>query len=170
MIAYIEKSALRQIANMFTLIIKKRTQSGLDKDGAPFKPYSTKPFKMPSGAATKRAKRELMNKGELSYFKTQGGKLWIVVRSGYLGYKKAVYSKTGFTGAPNLMMTGQMMGAFAPIVYSDTGFTLGFTRSEEAQKAFWNQQMGRDFLGMTEKELQSPEIIELLQKSIRFKE
>lgn len=169
MIAYIDKGALRNIANRFAYIIAKRTEDGLDKNGMPFKPYSTKPFKMPSGAATKKAKMNLLSKGELKYFKTKGGKLWIVVTSGYLGYKMANYTKTSFDGKPNLMMTGQMMAAFMPILFSDAGFSLGFSRPEEAQKMLWNIQKGRDILGMTDKDLQDPELLTMIASSIKFK-
>lgn len=131
--------------------IRKRTQEGRDKDGKPFKPYSTRYFAMPSGATTQAALKRLESAGNLFWYK-KGKSEWVVIKGGYKALKAAW--KPQFGGTVNLTLTGQMMKDLSVIALPKDGIQIGFNREENAEKALWNIDRGRDFLGMEDKELE----------------
>jgi len=131
--------------------IRKRTLEGKDKDGKPFKEYSTRHFAMPSGATTKAALNRLESAGKLFWFK-KGESEWVVIEGGYKALKAAW--KPQFGGTVNLTLTGQMMKDLSVIELSSDVITIGFNKEENAEKALWNIDRGRDFLGIEDKELE----------------
>jgi len=95
--------------------------------------------------------------------------LWVVVKGGYLSLKKAIYKQTEYKGDVNLWQTGAMMRALTVVKSTNNEITIGFTRSEEAQKALWNKEMGREFMGLTDEELKDPEFVGLLWLALRLR-
>jgi len=140
--------------------IKDRTLKGLDKNENPFKAYSTKPFSIPASAVPKYAIATLKKNKQLQYF-VKNKVRYVVIKSGYLHYKKLLFSKTSYDGTVNLTLTGSMLRSFQLQNYSVKEITLGFTRPEAVKIYYFNVLKGRDFLGITEKAL-----YELFQKSI----
>lgn len=159
-IVYSNKS-LRAIGARIVEIIFDRTAEGLDANGKPFNPYSTRPFKMPAGAIGKGVRKILIKDGKLHYFKNNKA-LWVVILGGYMELKRAMFRKTSWDGKPNLMATGKMLRAMKVVKVGNNRITIGFTRTEEAEKAGWNAERGREFLGITDKEWQTdPKLQEL---------
>lgn len=148
-------SILQRIGTKLVTIIVKRTTEGKDRYGKPFTPYSKRPFAMPSGATTKRAIALLKKSKGVSWFTTATGAKWIVVHGGYAALKNAVFAKAGGAGAVNLTLTGKMLRSVNVIeVDSATNrVRIGFTRTEDAEKAYWNKERGRDFLGVLPEEI-----------------
>lgn len=131
--------------------IRKRTLEGKDKDGKPFKGYSTRPFAMPAGAATKGAISRLESSGGLTWF-SSGKSKWILIKGGYRAYKAVRKPQDG--GVVNLTLSGQMMKDLGVIALPTDGITIGFNRKENAEKALWNIERGRDFLGVEDSVLE----------------
>lgn len=165
----INPGTLKKIGMVIIANIQKRTESGIDADGKPFKAYSTKTFAMPSGAITKRAQKILVKDGNLQYFNTKGGSLWAVIIGGYAVLKKAVYAKTSSNGTVNLMATGAMMRSLRVQSTGNNSITLGFANTESANKAYYNKVMGREFLGLSPDDLNDSDIKRMLASGIIFK-
>jgi len=163
----VSAGAMLKAGRALVKVIRARTLSGLDKHGREFKPYSTKTFAMPAGGATKRARQILVKDGAIQYFTTGSGSLWMLV-NGYLALKRATYKKTGWNGQVNLTMTGQMLGSMTVIEQGDNTVTIGFNRTEDALKAFWNIEKGRDFFGLSDEELRNPVIADILKSGIKL--
>lgn len=130
--------------------IRERTLEGKDKDGKPFKQYSTISFAMPSGAMTQVALKALEKGGNLTWFTTKSGSEWVIVKGGYKKYKEVAKPKSKNV---NLSFKGTMLADLTLINVKDDSISIGFNRSEEAQKAVWNIERGRDFFGIEENEL-----------------
>lgn len=152
---------INKIALHCLKLINDRTLKGIDKDGEPFKAYSNKPFKMPFSRGTKRALDDLIKRGEAQVIK-QNGVVYVIVKTGYLGYKKAYMQKTSYDGTVNMTLTGEMMRNFTVIETNDNSFTLGFTDTEMAQRAVYNQQKGRDFIGLSNADLNDLKFLGLI--------
>lgn len=166
-----DPQALKRLGFIIVARIKRRTEEeNVDRYGKPFKPYSARPFAMPSGATTKRARAVLYKDGGIQYFRSPASeKLWIVVLGGYRALKDAEFAKAGGAGNVNLSRTGSMLRSLTVTgVNAETGtITIGFSRVDAAQKAKWNIDKGRDFLGITDDELaSSAEFVNLLASSI----
>ena len=161
---------LRAVGARITEIILDRTAEGFDANNKPFDDYSTRPFKMPSGAITKGNRKVLLKDGKLHYFKTKTGALWVVIEGGYVALKKVMFRKTSYGGTVNLMATGKMLRAvkIVQVVNTKTGgrIQIGFTRAEEAEKAKWNAEKGREFLGITDEELYNDKQLDEILKEI----
>jgi hypothetical protein len=161
----ISQEGLLRFGNRALQIIQERTERGEGLDGK-FAGYSTNPLAVPSGIATKRARKALEGAGKLKYFK-RSGKLWMVVDGGYAELKKAIYKAAkAYTGTPNLQLTGQMMGSLQAKLSGENAVTLTFDNQEAARKAFYHNVSGagkrkvlRRFLGLTEKEVQDPALL-----------
>jgi hypothetical protein len=144
-------TGLTKLGNQIITIIRKRTLAGLDVNLKKFKPYSTKWFNMPSGSATKKAKEALLRQDNLMYFRTKKGKLWISV-NGYLNFKKANFGGN-YDGKVNLSFTGNMLNGLSVLQVGNNEIIIGFKRQEEAEKAIWNRNSGREFLGLHIREI-----------------
>lgn len=153
----LSEADLRAVGLLGIQIITERTARGIDADGEPFKPYSAKPFAMPAGAVTQRARAAL--KKELSFFKTKRGELWMIVQGGYEALKRAAYPQDA--GTVNLWAKGLMIPALTIVSVDVAARTvvLGFTDQEQATKAFYHNVAGagrghviRRFLGFTDEE------------------
>lgn len=144
-------------ARQSVALIKERTLNGLDINDEPFKPYSTRPFKLPSGAVTKRARKLLLKEKKIQYFK-RNGRLWMVVFGGYAALKKAIYKQTNYGGGVNLTLTFSMLRNLQIINIKRNEFIIGFKSREASQKAEWNIAKGRQFFGL------SPKDVEFLSK------
>ena len=70
--------------------------------------------------------------------------------------------KTSYDGTVNMTLTGEMMRNFTVIETNDNSFTLGFTDTDMAQRAVYNQQKGRDFIGLSNADLNDLKFLELI--------
>lgn len=137
-------------------LIRERTAKGIDADGTPFKPYSTKTFFRPVGGLTAKqrsALAKLVKENKAEYIMKDGKKLWALI-NGYDTWKSVAFPDEYDGGVVNLRATGKMMSALTVIDVNDAKqeFTLGWVRPELARIANYNAQRGRTFLGFTEKE------------------
>jgi hypothetical protein len=161
----LKDTTLNRAGQRIVAIIKQRTLEGIDKDGNPFKPYSTRPFAMPAGAMTQRTRKSLYKDGKIQYFK-RNGKLWVVVKDGYAGFKKVNNNKTAYDGTVNLSATGDMMRGITVLSASNNTITIGTTRTEAAKKLMWNIDKGRNPLGITASDLNDPVLIKILAEGV----
>jgi hypothetical protein len=142
----VDPAALQRAGLLAVELVLEQTAAGIDRHGQPFRPYSTRRLAVPAGSITKAAQARLG--GALEYFTTaRTGALWALVEGGYAALKAARYPQDG--GAVNLHATGAMMRSMGVVAQDDNSVTIGFTRTEEAQKAGWNIET-RDFLGLTD--------------------
>jgi len=171
---------IQKIAEQIKERILYNTSQGVDKYGQPFKPYSTRPFAMPYGSAMRQgiSKSDIRDKNKANIFQRVGKKpkLWVAWLGGYTQYKGLI----GKDGAKvNLKLTGNMLDSlyarsesirsFFDIDLSqfDSNITgnmridipefdviIGFTNSEAEQIAYWNILRERDFLGLTDDEVE----------------
>jgi hypothetical protein len=153
---------LRFIGTVGNKIIQDRTEAGIDKDGNPFDPYSTDWFAMPAGGMLKKDRKimdDLNRSGDLSYFTTKAGKLWMLVR-GYDIFKKN-FNPSEYVGNVNLRSTGDMLDSMivTKVDKANGTFQIGWQDTELAERAYWNQLRGREFLGFTKEERQKLESI-----------
>jgi len=159
--------------------IKDNTKEGIDKDGNPFKAYSTKPFAMPSGAVANKQKMKKVTdtkrtkKGIVSFHKTKKGSLWVTWLNGYKEYKRIMF---GQSDKVNLFNTGNMVDSFAVLrvkeskknniitkfgdlkspIPTEVKITLGWKgpRGKELSKiAGYNRDKGRDMLGLPQTDI-----------------
>lgn len=170
MLIPLSNTGLQRIGLKVVELITLRTLEGKDYEDKPFKPYSTKPFAMPSGATTKSSLK-VLGKDNFSYFRTKSGSLWIVVKGGYQALKKARMSGTDYTGGVNLSLSGAMLRGLKVISSSANLVKIGFSRSELAQRAYFNEAKGRKFLGISPKDLENlkPTILDGINESIKSK-
>lgn len=135
-------------------LIRERTSSGIDAQGNPFKSYSSKVFFRPIGGMTAKQRNALANlvkNKQAEYVKKENKNLWALIH-GYDVWKKVAYPDEYNGGVVNLRATGKMMDALTVINVdqSKQEFTLGFARPEMARIAYYNEQRGRVFNGLTE--------------------
>lgn len=142
-------------------LIRDRTAKGIDKDGKPFIPYSTRPFKIPYAAATKSAVKELVKQGKALII-NQNGVTKAIIKTGYLDYKKLVYKDTAYDGTVNLMLTGRMMQDLNVIRIENNQVVIGFGNVQMAERAAQNIRRGRDFLGLSPADLEDARFKQLL--------
>lgn len=152
----VERDALRRAGQAAVAIIVERTQRGLDADGRPFKPYSTRPFALPyTPTAFTRRTEVLLRRGPgggLVIFTTRkGGSLWALIKGGYAAYKAARYP--AYEGRANLTASGAMWRGFSVIRVDERAGTvrLGFSRAELAERAAFNERT-RHWRGLTSDE------------------
>jgi len=164
-----ELSKITQIALHCLRLIRDRTQDGLDVNDMPFKAYSTRTFKMPVSNGTKRALGILKSQGDVEY-RILGGVKYAIVKGGYLNYKRAYIQSSGnsWNGKVDLTMTGAMLRDLNVIETSNNSFKLGFTNIEMSQRALKNIDRGRDFLGLSPKNMQDSRLIELLGEGLQL--
>ena len=163
------------------------TSQGIDRFGKKFKPYSTIPFAMPYVAVQPRYLiRDAQRKGEAGVFRGKGSRkniLWVVWKGGYTQYKGLIGKQVS---PVNLKLSGNMLSKlFAKgeiikdvftLKFDDPNITgeleiaipeamlsVGFSDAEAEQVAYWNILMGREFLGLTDKEAEK--IIKLFLKN-----
>jgi len=179
----ITKQEVQALALDLINAIKANTQSGKDRFGKRFTPYSQRPFAMPYGAVLSKAKRkQAIKAGEISFFRnTKGEKrkatkgLWITWRGGYRQYKGFMKPNEN-TAVVNLDLTGRMLRNIrlknidlsehlelvlnkenmitgATIRVPTVEITIGFGMEKEALKAEWNINRGRDFMGLPDAQL-----------------
>lgn len=156
---YVEPQFMRRMALEAINVIRKRTLAGLDKDGKPFAPYSSKPFVMPAGALTGKARKTLESRNRLAFFQTKAGDMWVVVLGGYKELKAAKRPQHG--GTVNLTDTYKTLRALAVGRFSRNEVQIIFSTPQEAEKAYYHVVTGvgknktkRDFLGLSEEELE----------------
>lgn len=154
---FVPGDVLRSVGVRAISMIRDRTLAGLDAGGTTFRAYSTEPFARPLHGITQRARRALGDR--LHVFTTKKGKLWAVIEGGYAAFKAAAYPDDA--GTVNLTATGAMLRALAIVAVDENTatVTLGFTRTDEALKALYHEELGagprraiRHFLGLTDAE------------------
>ena len=180
----ITKEIVNQLGLDILRAIKENTQRGRDKWGHGFKPYSERPFAMPYGGVFNKTKTEQAIKaGDVSFFRNTKGEvrkatngMWITWRGGYKQYKG--YMTGANTDIVDFTFSGKMLVNLTvtdtrfdkPVVFSMDGIikglegeklviptitvTIGFDSEKQAQKAEWNIEKGRDFLGLPDEQLQ----------------
>lgn len=163
----INKETLQKVGNKIVSLIYERTASGKDVNGSPFKAYSTKPFKMPAAAVTKRARKILLKNNEISYFR-KNGLLWLVAKNGYLPIKKAIYKQTSYDGTVNLILKGQMLRSMSASTVGSDSVRVSFNSGEMTQRAIYNIEKGRNFFGISEKEIQDNNLYQILLEGIQI--
>lgn len=154
----IPQNVVNRVAERAAQMMRDRARAGIDAEGRPMKPYSTKPFARPLGGITQATRRRLGEK--LKEFTTKQGKLWAVIVGGYAAYKKAAYPQE--SGGVNMTATGGMLRSLAVLeAKTDGTIRIGFRRQDEAEKAYYHTVAGagkgkviRDFIGLTEAEKQ----------------
>jgi antitoxin component of RelBE/YafQ-DinJ toxin-antitoxin module len=159
---------LKKIGLHLVSLIRDRTAKGIDKDGLPFKSYSKRPFTIPYAAATKSAIKELIKQGKAFIFSKSGTKM-ALIKTGYLDYKKLLYKDTSYDGTVNLMLTGRMLGNLNVIRTENNQIIIGFSNTEMAERAKYNINRGRDFLGLAPNDLQDKRFKELLVEGLIIK-
>lgn len=155
---------VKRIALHCIKLIQDRTLKGLDKDGNEFKKYSERPFKIPYGAGNNRTIKMLLS-NESAVIRKIGNEIYVIIKTGYAGYKKAYMSNTTYDGTVNLSMTGAMLRDLTPLSYDNSSFTIGFNNIELAERASFNIQRGRDFLGLSPNDLLDKRLQELLAEN-----
>lgn len=154
---YVPSDVLRAIGLRAISMIRERTLQGFDADGGRLRAYSTTPFARPYGGITQRAKKNLGNRLQV-FTSKKSGKLWAVIEGGYAAYKQAAYP--GDSGV-NLSATGAMLRSLTILSVDEESLTvtIGFTRTDEAVKALYHDQLGagpsrviRHFMGLTPSE------------------
>lgn len=170
-----EKVGLQAVA-----FIIQNMNAGIDKDGKPFQPYSTRPFAMPLGAffanTTQRQREALRREGDLNIYRNKSGKRWIVIDGGYLNYKQA--GSPSNRGVVNLQYRGKRGGMISQLGLIGADDASGVARigfagqnSEAAQIAYYHVVTGvgkgkviRNFLGLIP--AQKEKIKEMVLKGI----
>lgn len=101
----------------------------------------------------------LYSSGDLKYFRTKAGKLWLLIR-GYDLFKKN-FNPDEYVGHVNLRATGNMLDSMTIIkVDAKNGtFQIGWQDAELAEIAYYNELKGRQFLGFTNEERQKLETL-----------
>jgi antitoxin component of RelBE/YafQ-DinJ toxin-antitoxin module len=160
---------LKRIGLHLVSLIRDRTAKGIDKDGLPFKSYSKNAFGMPYGATTKKAVKELVKQGKAIIFTSKNNKKWVLFKTGYLDYKKLLYKDTSYDGTVNLMLTGRMLGNLNVIRTENNQIIIGFSNTEMAERAKYNINRGRDFMGLAPNDLQDKRFKELLVEGLIIK-
>ena len=159
---------LKRIGLHLVSLIRDRTAKGKDKDGLPFKEYSQRPFDIPYANATKAAIKQLVKEGKAVLFMRNGKKM-ALIKTGYLEYKQLVYKNTGYDGTVNLMLTGRMMQDLNVIQLDNNRIVIGFNNAEMAQRAGFNAMRGREFLGLSNADLNDVRLKELLSEGLSVK-
>lgn len=142
----IDPDALTRAGLLAVELVVERTLAGTDRHGQAFRPYSTRPLAVPAGSITKAAQGRLGGNLEL-FTSAKTGALWALVEGGYAALKAARYPQDG--GGVNLSATGAMLRGMGVVAQDADSVTIGFSRTEEAEKAGWNVE-SRDFLGLTD--------------------
>lgn len=159
----VSKEALLKAAFRVIALIKENTNKGLDKNGQPFRPYSTKPFAMPGGALQEYlgSKFNSFVKNEQNghwYITKKNGRIGYIVLGGYFALKSARFA-TG-AGIVDLQVRGVRGGGMLSginIVAEDaSSITIGFSNEDAAKLALYHTRLGagksrviRDFFGIT---------------------
>ena len=158
---------LQKIGLHLLSILRDRTAKGLDKDGKPFKPYSTNAFKVPYSQSTKSAVLQLIKDGKAILF-NRGGVKFALIKSGYLDYKKLIFKGTSYDGTVNLMLTGRMLQDLNVLRTDNNQIVIGFNNMEMAERAMYNIKRGRDFMGFSDADLQDIRLKELLSEGLEI--
>lgn len=150
-------------------MIRERTAKGIDAEGKPFKPYSTKTFFRPVGGLTAKqraALAKLVKENKAEYIMKDGQKLWALI-NGYDTWKSVAFPDEYDGGIVNLRATGKMMDALTVIDVKESKgeVTLGWARPELARIAQYNIDRGRMFLGHSKKE--TSELVEQFIKLVK---
>ena len=184
----------KQLAVQIRNAIQRNTMEGFDKDGKPFKAYSTNPFSMPYYAIHNKDKFKkyfLKQDDKAHIFRKQktGKMLWVLFKGGYSEYKKVLAAKKPKKAGVNLFYTGQMIEALKVLSTTEhlikndivgtlpksleikIGWSDAVRKNEKdrnsatnAQIAYYNKLKGRDMFGIPEKLAQ-----ETIQKHLKEK-
>lgn len=168
---------IRAFADLVLNKIKERTMRGVGADGLPFRPYSTRPFSMPYSAvaSSQKTQKAIKNKDARTF--RRSGAFWIVWTGGYKSYKSYMQPNTD-TNVVNLMFRGSMLRNLKVLETNSTPIfvdlselniagisgiyeldipaievVLGFDDEELRNIAYQNILKGRDFLGLTDEEI-----------------
>lgn len=166
---------MKRVGLQCVFIIRRRVTSGKYLEGTTSEQYSTKPFGMPLGAATKvlgskilqavnkkknvKAGNTTIGSDEFKiYTSPKTGNLWVIIGGGYKRYREMAGRDSSKI---DLNWSGRMMRNLGIIPGSEqsTQVDVGFTSESEKQKALWHNIMGAGksyrkhvFMGVTEEE------------------
>lgn len=162
---------LKQIGLRVVVIIRRRTLSGKFLSGS--ESYSTKPFAMPLGAASKTLGKLLrsqksfaVNRGkgkektnvsadEYQVFTAKSGALWVIIGGGYKRFREMGGRQSSKV---DLSWSGRMLRNLGVLPGSEkhNEVSVGFTSEDEKQKARWHNVLGagkskskHEFMGLT---------------------
>jgi len=158
---------MKRVGLQCVFIVRRRVTSGKYLEGTTSEQYSTKPFGMPLGAATKvlgaAIKRAVekgisvnLRKGKGAARKTYAtispdeakiytspktGNLWVVIGGGYKRYREMGGRDSSKI---DLNWSGRMMRNLGIIPGSEqpSAIDVGFTSEDEKKKALWHNVMG----------------------------
>lgn len=171
----IDSVLMKRVGLQCTFIIKRRIGQGKYLEGTTSEQYSTKPFGMPLGAATKvlgskilsavkkqknvKAGNTTIGPDEFKiYTSPKTGNLWVVIGGGYKRYREMGGRDSSKI---DLNWSGRFLRnlGIIPGTEQPSSVEVGFTSSDEKQKALWHNVMGAGksrrkhiFMGLTEDE------------------
>lgn len=176
----IDSVLMKRVGLQCIFIVRRRVSSGKYLEGTTSEQYSTKPFGMPLGAATKvlgNAIRRAVEKGKAVSLKAKGktyttispdeakiytspktGNLWVIIGGGYKRYREMGGRDSSKI---DLNWSGRMMRNLGIIPGSEQPLAVdvGFTSVDEQNKAIWHNIMGAGksrrkhvFMGLTTEE------------------
>ena len=151
---FIEPTAMNKVGFYAISLIKERTGQGKDAKGSDFKPYSTRMFAMPYGFLKKQKAlvEKFVKSKEMTMITRDGKQTWVLIAKGYSFYKEN-FSRNWEGGKVNLKLSGEMMKAITVIGTDGKSFTVGWVRPELAERAYYNEEKGREFLGLTDEDM-----------------
>lgn len=176
----IDSVLMKRVGLQCIFIVRRRVSSGKYLEGTTSEQYSTKPFGMPLGAATKAlgsAIKRAIEKGQAVNLKRKGktfatvspdeakiytspktGNLWVIIGGGYKRYRELGGRDSSKI---DLNWSGRMMRNLGIIPGSEqpSAVDVGFTSTDEQNKALWHNVMGAGksrrkhvFMGLTNEE------------------
>lgn len=122
---------LNKVGQRALQMIEDNIRAGVDSDGQRYS-YSTRPFAMP--ARRIKGRKALEAEGRIRTFTTAQGKLWMVVTGGYRDWR---IMQGADPDGDFLTMSGRMLRNLQVLPPSEDSVRIGFTDTEQAQKALW---------------------------------
>lgn len=159
----VDNVMMTKLANAGIVIIRKRTLKGqfLEGSSADASRYSTKPFTMPLGAASKFLHNKLSKEKSFKVFKghkesrkeiasvqdtdykifksKRTGNLWVLFKGGYRQYRQMAGKDVTNT---SLTWSGRMLRNLGIIKAENKKAEIDFKSPEEQQKAAWQTLLG----------------------------
>jgi len=182
---------IQAVAKQIKEKILENVAKGIDRFGQPFIPYSEKPFKMPYASAMRAgvSKDDINDKTKANIFtKKWRGKnwLWVTWLGGYKQYRRLIKKQTepvnlninGYM-LKNIYARAESIRSFFEVDMSEFDSNLigklvvdipefdviiGFSETKAEKIALNNILRAREFLGLTDKEVN--EILEIYLKEL----
>ena len=79
---------------------------------------------------------------------------------------KAIYKQTSYDGTVNLILKGQMLRSMSASTVGSNAVKVTFNSNEMTQRAMYNIEKGRNFFGITDKEIQDNKLFDMLLEGL----